>query len=177
MSDDGGRFGQARIYELAIELDGGRLPRDGARVRAVVPLSGPGGADYSSDTLDPESLARTPEGHWIVASEGHARSGVPAALLEFDDDGRWRGEIEVPRRYRPRKRKGVRHNEALESASISPDGRWLFTATESALVQDGPAATICGGQLLPLASVRPRDPPVAVDVPLSHGADRGPSRG
>ena len=145
ISDDGGRFGPARIYELAIELDGGRLPRGrSASPRGPGPL-GPGRRGYSLGTLDPESLARTSEGRWIVASEGHARSGVPAALLEFGDDGRWRGEIELPRRYRPRKRKGVRHNEALESASISPDGRWLFTATESALVQDGPAATVSAG--------------------------------
>lgn len=145
VSDDGGDYGPARVYALSLRLEGGRLHENGTRVTGAFELSGPAGAAYTGETIDPESLARTPAGHWIVASEGNARAGVPAALIEFGGDGRWLGEVEIPRRYRPRKRKGVRHNAALESASISPDGRWLFSATESALIQDGPAATVEAG--------------------------------
>jgi 3-phytase/alkaline phosphatase D len=145
VSDDGGRFGPARIYELNLRLDPGRRGKVSARVTEALGLSAQGGATYTGETVDPESLARTPAGKWIISSEGNAKAGVPAALIEFGDDGRWHGEIEIPRRYRPRKRKGIRHNAALESVSISPDGRWLFSATESALLQDGPEATVSAG--------------------------------
>lgn len=33
----------------------------------------------------------------------------------------------------------------LESATVSPDGRWLFSATESALRQDGGEPTLIAG--------------------------------
>jgi 3-phytase len=40
---------------------------------------------------------------------------------------------------------GVRPNLAFESAGVTPNCRHLFTATENALFQDGPAATIANG--------------------------------
>jgi hypothetical protein len=39
----------------------------------------------------------------------------------------------------------VRQNLGFESAATAPNGRFLFTATENALVQDGPPATVGGG--------------------------------
>ncbi|MDH3525641.1 MAG: esterase-like activity of phytase family protein, partial [Acidobacteriota bacterium] len=141
ISDDRSQHGPARIYELSVRLEGGRLADGGARATGVLELRGPGGAPYAYDTIDPESLARTPGGRWIVSSEGQARAGVPAALIEFGSDGRWLGELAIPRAFRPRERKGIRNNAALESVAISPDGRWLFSGTENALLQDGPPAS------------------------------------
>ena len=40
---------------------------------------------------------------------------------------------------------GVRPNLGFESAGVTHDGRYLFTAAENALYQDGPAATIANG--------------------------------
>jgi hypothetical protein len=39
----------------------------------------------------------------------------------------------------------VRQNLGFESAATAPNGRFLFTATENAPVQDGPPATVGGG--------------------------------
>ena len=41
--------------------------------------------------------------------------------------------------------RGVRQNLGFESASATPSGRWVFTGTEAALVQDGPPATVAAG--------------------------------
>lgn len=139
ISDDRSQFGPARIYELALELRGGRLAA--AEAVAEITLRQADGSAFAYDTIDPESLARTVAGHWIVASEGRADSGLPAALLEFTGEGEWVGTVPLPRALRPREGAGIRHNQALESVAISPDGRWLFTATESALRQDGRAAS------------------------------------
>jgi 3-phytase/alkaline phosphatase D len=139
ISDDHSQFAPARLYEVALELREGRLAV--AKAVAETTLRQADGSPFAHHTIDPESLARTAEGHWIVASEGWADSGLPAALLEFTDDGEWVGSLRLPRALRPREGAGVRHNQALESVAISPNGRWLFTATESALRQDGLEAT------------------------------------
>jgi 3-phytase len=39
----------------------------------------------------------------------------------------------------------VRPNLGFESAGVPPDGRFVFTATENALYQDGPPATVSNG--------------------------------
>jgi hypothetical protein len=40
---------------------------------------------------------------------------------------------------------GIRPNLAFESATLPPDGNFLFTGSENALYQDGPAATTATG--------------------------------
>jgi 3-phytase len=40
---------------------------------------------------------------------------------------------------------GIRSNLAFESATLPPDGNFLFTGSENALYQDGPAATTANG--------------------------------
>ncbi|MFM9158205.1 MAG: esterase-like activity of phytase family protein, partial [Dolichospermum sp.] len=40
----------------------------------------------------------------------------------------------------PQQQKGIRNNLAFESLTITPNQKYLFTATENALIQDGTAA-------------------------------------
>ena len=51
----------------------------------------------------------------------------------------------MPPEFLPTPTQGVRQNLGFESAGVTPNGRHLFTATENALVQDGPAATVATG--------------------------------
>ena len=51
----------------------------------------------------------------------------------------------------------MRPNLAFESAGVPPDGRFFFTATENALYQDGPAATIANGSPLADPALQPAD--------------------
>ena len=57
-----------------------------------------------------------------------ARVPVPAAFLPVADGSR-----------------GVRQNLGFESAGVTPSGRYLFTGTEAAVVQDGPPSTLAAG--------------------------------
>jgi len=141
ISDDRGEHGPVRIYRLRIEMPAGRLTAGGAVAEATIELRRAGGLAFVRGTIDPEGLALDPSGHWIVASEGRADEGVPAALFEFTAGGDWVRALRLPRAFKPRRRAGVRDNLALESATISPDGEWLFSGTESALRQDGVEAT------------------------------------
>jgi hypothetical protein len=83
--------------------------------------------------LDLEGIAIVPDG-FIVASEKGPR------LLEVDRQGKLRRDIPLPAHYAK-----ARDNKSLESLSLSPSGRYLFTTTEEALSCDGARATPTSG--------------------------------
>ena len=85
------------------------------------------------EPLDLEGIVITNEG-FIVCSE------IGPRILEFTRDGRFMKEIPVPERFRD-----ARHNKSLESLTLSPSGRYLFTTTEVALPCDGDFATTAAG--------------------------------
>lgn len=144
VSDDPSQRGPARIYTLEISLDGGHLGPDGARVVASMPLLDLEGRPFALKTLDPEGIARRSDGSFYVSSEGQVDLGVDPFIAHFGPDGRLLETLEVPEYYLPdgSGQRGVRHNQAFESLSLSPDGGTLWSATEDALVQDGPAADL-----------------------------------
>ena len=86
-----------------------------------------------SDNWDGEGLALLPDG-FLIANEtgGH--------IYELDRTGRTRHAIDLPSHYASALR-----NKSLESLSLSPDGRFIFTANESALENDGSQPTSLRG--------------------------------
>lgn len=83
----------------------------------------------TSFPLDLEGIAVIDDG-FIVASEKGPR------VLEVDRAGKLRRDIPLPAHYAK-----ARDNKSLESLSLSPDRRFLFTTTEEALTCDGAKAT------------------------------------
>ncbi len=147
LSDDPGTHAPPRFYRMELDVGDGRLDEGDVVVIEAVLLTDRDGRAIERGTLDPEGLAAMSDGWWL-ASEGQIRDGVRPALLEFDQGGRLRGELRLPRWLRPGRRpgrRGPRHNLALESVTLSPGGRWLYTATESALEQDGDVASATAG--------------------------------
>jgi hypothetical protein len=96
--------------------------------------------------LDPEGIAVLPNGHLLVASEGlgDKEPRIPPGILEYTRRGDFVRQLVVRPRYIPTPTgpltSGVRSNLAFESLTLTPDGTCLFTATETAIVQDGDAA-------------------------------------
>ena len=86
--------------------------------------------------LDLEGIVVLPDG-FIVASE------VGPRVLEVDRLGKLRRDISLPSHYAK-----ARVNKSLESLTMSPDGRFLFTTTETALSCDGETATLLAGSRL-----------------------------
>ncbi|MCP3958199.1 MAG: esterase-like activity of phytase family protein [bacterium] len=135
----------ARIYTLRIEIE--EHPEDGPRIagvdfETVVRLSTREGVPYPDGRVDPEGFALVDAGTAFLSSEGVARDGVPpfVDLVEVDT-GSWLSTLPLPASYRPRhdgddQVSGVRNNLGLESLTLSPGHRYLFTASESALAQD-----------------------------------------
>ena len=83
--------------------------------------------------VDLEGIVVLPDG-FIVSSEEGPR------VIEVDRKGRYVRDIPLPPRLRE-----ARHNLSLESLTLSPNGRYLFTTTESALEHDGEVATQTAG--------------------------------
>lgn len=94
-------------------------------------------------TMDPEGIALTREGNILVSSEGilEQEPRVPPSISEFTREGRFIRQLPVRSRFIPNARgpltTGVRTNAGFESLTVTPDGKYLFTANELPLTQDG----------------------------------------
>jgi len=117
---------------------------------AYFPL--PAGADPPA-TLDAEAIAVTRGGRLFVASEGSGtrEPREPPAITEYARRVDYIGRLLVPAKFIPPATgpitRGVRGNAAFESLSLTPDETRLYTATETALAQDGEPATTRAGTL------------------------------
>jgi hypothetical protein len=147
LSDDPSQFQPARFYTVGIDLRHGRLSDGDVAFRGVTTLLAPGGQPYPAQGIDPEGLVLTCDRRLILTSEGFSDRLIPPFVRRYALDGSYLGDFEVPRPFLPTadKSAGVRPNLAFESAGVTPDCRHFFTATENALYQDGPPATVAGG--------------------------------
>jgi hypothetical protein len=136
-----------RYYTLSLGLADGRLSAGDVRFEAVTSLRSPSGAPYAAASVDPEGLALTKDRELIFTSEGIANTLVAPFVRRYALDGTFLGSLPVPAGYLPDagRTRGVRQNLGFESAGVAPNGRFAFVATENALVQDGPLATLSGG--------------------------------
>ncbi|ABQ67848.1 Uncharacterized protein Swit_1485 [Rhizorhabdus wittichii RW1] len=125
--------------------DTGTLTERGMLLPA--PAGGIGGGKVS---LDAESLQFRRDGGFYVGDE------YTANIYHFDRRGRLRGVIRPPAAIAPRRDgrpafgslrtpdTGRRNNQGPEGMSLSPDGRTLFVALQSALMQDSATGSAAG---------------------------------
>jgi hypothetical protein len=110
--------------------------------------------------VDPEGLVVTPDGNLILSCEGYGLTEprVPPAIVEFGARGEFLRRLTVPDRFLPNvtgpQLKGVRPNFGFEALALTPDGSRLFTAAESALVQDGDVTTVDHGTMTRILEYR-----------------------
>lgn len=101
-------------------------------------------------SLDAESLQFTRDGGFYIGDE------YTANVYHFDKHGRLRGVIRPPAAILPQRDgrpffgslqtpdSGRRNNQGVEGMSLSPDGRTLFVALQSALIQDSARGSAAG---------------------------------
>ena len=141
LSDDQGQINPVRFYTLAVDLSDGQLDAGDIAFTGVTTLLDASGQPYAPGSLDPEGLALAHSGQLFMSSEGFAARGIPPFVNRYNLDGELTKEAAVPEKFLPvSSAQGVRQNLAFESLNVSPDARFLYTAAEGALVQDGPAA-------------------------------------
>ncbi len=145
VSDDRGadEDGTPRFYTLGIDLSDGALDEGAVVIENVTALTlADGVTTLDAINPDPEGIAIGPNGELFVSSERDV-DGNPAIFV-FNMDGVLQGTLPVDAKFLPDAEgsQGVRSNLGFESLTITPDGTTLFTATESALAQDGEPASL-----------------------------------
>jgi len=145
LSDDRGGIDDPRFYVLSIDLSDGSLDDGDVRLRNVPSLRDVAGEPFATNVLDPEGIAFTATGDLFIASEGDANALIPPFVDRFTPIGRQLDALPIPAAYLPGAEFGIRNNLAFESLTVAPDQGTLFTATENALFQDGPPATVEAG--------------------------------
>lgn len=133
-----------RVYRLRVS---GAGPSFHVDVMETIALDG---SDRAL-RLDPEAIVVTKAGDLLIASEGRlTETGrVPPAIGQYSRTGRFVRQLAIPDRFipdaGPTPVRGVRGNAGFESLTLSPSGRRLFTATETALAQDGERVSFGAG--------------------------------
>ncbi|MFC0266589.1 esterase-like activity of phytase family protein [Kushneria aurantia] len=141
ISDDRSDLASARFYSLRMDLGDGRLDDGDVYFTDVTSLRRDDGDFFDTGMIDPEGIAWREDGTLYVSSEGDSSQGIAPFIGHFGRDGQLLSQLELPQAFIPdgEGTYGVRNNQALESLTLTPDGDTLFSATEQALVQDGPA--------------------------------------
>lgn len=138
ISDDRSSKSPARFYSLKINLQSGKLEKAQIEFTGVTTLLDENSKAFPNLSLDPEGIAFTGNSVF-VSSEGDVDRQINPFIKEFSLDGKLVRSLQIPELFLPDDKgtKGIRNNLAFESLTLTPDRKYLFTATENALVQDG----------------------------------------
>jgi 3-phytase/alkaline phosphatase D len=164
ISDD--RFNEPpRFYTVEIDLSDGALDDGDVRFSGVTLIEDTNGKRFSRGATDPEAIRFDPDsGRLFWASEGNVGTDVNRFIRGMTTEGAYDGRFvfRVPRSFFPSRdgSAGVRDGLSFESLALSTDRKTLYTATEDALIQDGPGVSLSNGSSvrvlqLDLASGKP----------------------
>ncbi|MEA5505282.1 esterase-like activity of phytase family protein [Halotia wernerae UHCC 0503] len=143
ISDDRGQKANARFYTLKIDFSKGYLKNGDVMPVGVTTLLDDDGQMFAAGSSDTEGITLTNKDTVFISSEGDVGQLINPFIKEFSlASGRVITTLPIPNKFLPNKngQQGIRNNLAFESLTIRPDNKHLFTATENALIQDGPAA-------------------------------------
>ncbi|MBD2345703.1 esterase-like activity of phytase family protein [Anabaena subtropica] len=143
ISDDRGQKAPTRFYTLKIDLSKGSLQNGSVTPVGVTTLLKENSQTFPPGESDTEGIAVTQAETVFISSEGDVNRLISPFIKKFSlSSGKAIKTLPIPNKFLPDKngKQGIRNNLSFESLSITPDNQYLFTATENALIQDGPAA-------------------------------------
>jgi hypothetical protein len=143
ISDDRSSKAPARFYTLKINWQSGKLEKEQVNFTGVTTLLDENGKSFPELSLDPEGIAFTGNSVF-VSSEGDVDRQINPFIKEFSIEGKLLKTLAIPELFLPDDKgsKGIRNNLSFESLTLTPDRKYLFTATENALLQDGAVASL-----------------------------------
>jgi phosphodiesterase/alkaline phosphatase D-like protein len=165
IADDRSERAPARFYTFELDLGSGSLNQNGVTFTNVTPIKDANNSFYAALSLDPEGIALTQKDSVFISSEGEVNPTAGRVTNPFVNEydvatGQLLRSLSVPKKFLPvvqdtnrngrvdaddTQTSGIRNNLAFESLTISPDQRFLYTASENALFQDGDRATLQSG--------------------------------
>ncbi|MCT7985989.1 esterase-like activity of phytase family protein [Laspinema sp. A4] len=137
LSDDRAIQGPARFYNVEIQLNPLVVTPIG-----VTPLVDQSSRPFPTYTVDPEGIALTRRDTLFISSEGDVVQDIQPFIKEFSREGKELLSLPIPDKFLPQNGQGIRDNQAFESLTLSPSEQFLYTAIETALVQDGEPANL-----------------------------------
>lgn len=144
--------GSVRFYSLTVDLSTlGSTPTAGVSFTGVTTLKDSNNIPFAANVSDTEGITLTSGGNVLISSEGVFSGSTPSAqpfINKFNLATGQQNLVEpIPEKFVASADTtfGIRNNQAFESLSITPDQQFLFTATETALEQDGAAPTASTG--------------------------------
>ena len=149
ISDDRSQKSAARFYTFKINLNEDSFQKSDIEAIKLTTLKDKNGKTFPAGSIDTEGIALN-NSSIFVSSEGDVDRGINPFIKEFSiDSGQEISSLPIPQKFLPSedKQRGIRNNLAFESLTITPDKKYLFTATENALIQDGDKAKPNQGSL------------------------------
>lgn len=144
ISDDRSSKAAARFYTLKIDLDINKISEETVTFIDVTTLLNENSQPFPSLSIDTEGIALTGESLFI-SSEGDRKRQIQPFIREFSLAGKQLQNLPIPKKFLIQAESGIRNNLALENLTITPNKKYLFTATENALIQDGVKANVSTG--------------------------------
>lgn len=149
LSDDRSRKSPARFYTFKLGIKqtaDAQIKIASFEPQDVTLLRNEAGKKYSKGKIDPEGLTISPRDTIFISSEGNPTKDIAPFIAEFDlKSGQKLSNLRLPQRFLAdddsSQPQGIQENLAFESLTINriglpEDPFRLFTATESALLQD-----------------------------------------
>ncbi len=139
-----------RYYTAAIDFSDGSLDTGDVTFTDVTTLSYVRNKPFAPGGLDPEGLVLGTPNQLFVSSEGNifADPIIDPFIRRYNRNGKVTARLPIPYKYIPNGvDHGVRFNLSFESLNLTPNRRYLVTAGEGALFQDGPASTFDNASL------------------------------
>ncbi|MDJ0517986.1 MAG: esterase-like activity of phytase family protein [Trichodesmium sp. MO_231.B1] len=144
ISDDRSSKAPARFYTLKIDLESEKISEETVTFIDVTTLLDETSKPFPPSTIDSEGITFTGT-NLFISSEGDRKRQVQPFIREFSLAGKQLRNLPLPEKFPIKTDSGIRNNMALESLTITPSQKYLFTATENALVQDGAEANVSTG--------------------------------
>lgn len=141
LSDDRSEIDPSRFYTVDIEVVNGQLQVDFVDVTFLRDRHGDLFAPFA---IDPESIELAHPGQLYVSTEGDdIDPPIDPAIMRFNPVGRQTVALPVPDKFLYSDGgNSVRDNLGFESLTTTPNGRYLYVATENALELDGPISSL-----------------------------------
>ena len=144
ISDDRSSKAAARFYTLEIDLDREKISEETVTFIDVTTLLNETGQPFPPLSIDSEGITFTQKSLFI-SSEGDRKRQIQPFIREFSLVGKQLQSLPIPEKFLIQPDSGVINNRALENLTVTPSKKYLFTATENALIQDGTEANISTG--------------------------------
>jgi len=138
-----------RYYTLEIDLSDGAFDAGDLEFTDVTQIYDNGKHPFAPGGLDPEGLVMR-GGQFFVSSEGNPLADpiIDPFMRRYNRNGRQTAALPIPDKFLPNGvDHGVRFNLSFESLNLTPNRRYLVSAGEDALFQDGPASSFESGSL------------------------------